>query len=244
MNLYFKPEWRVPALVGAVSFSAGVGVGILGLTAKQRRDSRIYRESDWHSGVVDEANMMGMHVVDKQQMALDFVNASKADTDQATYCLFNDGVLVIPEEEDVTELIDEVEEAEKLGADLPRVHELIETSVRPKEGPYVISADDFHSNKLGYKQGSLEYFADDDVLCDDRRVPIYGFTEIVGPLPFGFGSGDSDVVYIRNEALKGEWEVTRVETSYQAEVLGIQFEEDAEADELKHSQPLRRFRDY
>lgn len=117
-----------------------------------------------------------------------------------------------------------------------------ENENRSPDAPYVISKREFHDGATPHRQTSLEYFAGDDILCDEQRIPIADHVKIAGRLEFGRGTDDPDVVYVRNERLDSEFEITRNHGTYAAEVLGLQAEEDAdrEDDQLRHSIP--RFR--
>lgn len=114
---------------------------------------------------------------------------------------------------------------------------------RTSDAPYVLSYSEFHRGETIGPQLNLTYFAGDDILCtsDDNAI-IYNADQVVGALPFGRGSRDPDVVFIRNEKLGHDYEVTRVPHSYQTEVLGMEAEEEAERDDLRHSDRVVKFR--
>jgi hypothetical protein len=114
---------------------------------------------------------------------------------------------------------------------------------RGPNAPYTIHRDEFYQNETGFDQDDLVYYSGDDILCDKNNVPVHNQSTVVGRLEFGRGSGESDVVYVRNEELKAEYQVHRVESTYALEVLGIEAEEEAEKQDLKHSSEIRRFRD-
>jgi hypothetical protein len=116
----------------------------------------------------------------------------------------------------------------------------IECSTRTPEKPYVLHRREFFDDELGYDQITLSYYEEDDILTDDLDTPIYNYSETVGELKFGHGSGDPNVVYIRNERLRAEYEVLFSSGSYQLEVLGTEFQKKMESDDLKHS--ARKFR--
>lgn len=60
---------------------------------------------------------------------------------------------------------------------------------------YVIHRDEYAGNEMGYHQATLTYYQGDDYLVDPLNTPIYNHRELVGSeLPFGFGSGDPNVV--------------------------------------------------
>jgi hypothetical protein len=55
---------------------------------------------------------------------------------------------------------------------------------------------------------------------DDTPVPHADMVVGQGNLRWGHGSEDENLVYIRNERLEMEIEITRVPRSYEEEVLG------------------------
>ena len=80
------------------------------------------------------------------------------------------------------------------------------------EAPYVISPDDFGSIP-GYNVEPLDYFAD-GILADGWGVEL-DIAEIIGEDAINhFGDYDDDVVYVRNEQTKLEYEVTRDPRTY------------------------------
>lgn len=100
---------------------------------------------------------------------------------------------------------------------------------------YIIHYDEFVNNDSGYNQETLTYYSGDDILTDQLNTPIYDYQKMTGPISFGHGSGDNNVVFIRNELLHMEWEILRDESKYQVEILGYEIEQNYEADDLKHS---------
>ena len=80
------------------------------------------------------------------------------------------------------------------------------------EAPYVISPDDFGSVP-GYNAEPLDYFAD-GILADGWGVEL-DIAETIGEDVVNyFGDYDDDVVYVRNEQTKLEYEVTRDPRTY------------------------------
>lgn len=133
---------------------------------------------------------------------------------------------------------------------LPEDHPIVQerTAPRPTDRPYAIPQDEYFANETGYKQNTLEYFAVDNLVCDEDQVLVYNFAEILGDMEFGHLSGDENIVYIRNPKLKGEYEVVRREDeSYQEVAMGLRMEEEQEQaiieSELRHSNRVPKFRD-
>lgn len=106
-----------------------------------------------------------------------------------------------------------------------------------KESGYTIHREEFFNEESGYGQTTLTYYQGDDILTDERDVPIYNYKATTGELEFGHGSGDPHIVYVRNDRLQGEYEILLEEGSYEIEVLGSQY------DEPQASKGVRKFRD-
>lgn len=241
MNFYLKEELRVPVGVGVAAFSVGVGVGYTVCNRRWRKlGAEVVETMDVATDIIEEV------AEETNQLALDFANAARDNVQR-----------IRTKQPDVVELVPDLTPDDPRGeSDFDPEPEIFpsgniidtwnqeeEEAERGPDAPYVISKAEFDVGETGFAQTSLEFFAGDNVLCDDKQVPIYNPEKIVGRLEFGRGSGDSDLVYIRNEALKSEWEVTRNHGSYQVEVLGLQIEEEAERGDLKHSNAVLRFRD-
>jgi len=117
-----------------------------------------------------------------------------------------------------------------------------ELSNRTNDAPHIIKVDEFISNETGFSQTTLTYYSADEVVADECNVPVYDYNKFLGDnLKFGHGSGNVDVVYIRNVQKRAEFEVIRFDGSHQDELLGLH-EETALENELRHSVNTRRFR--
>ena len=95
---------------------------------------------------------------------------------------------------------------------------------RDPESPYIISADEFNANEGDFEQRSLTYYEDDDVLADEKDLIIEEVEAVVGVdnlTKFGVGSGNKDLLFIRNERLECDFDVSRHESSYSKVVLGF-----------------------
>lgn len=112
--------------------------------------------------------------------------------------------------------------------ELPTWDEHEERKRRSSERPYVIHRDEVHEMD-GYDSISMTYYAADDVLCNERDEVIdpADRDDLVGEANldrFGHGSGDSSIVYIRNDNLEIMYEIVRSPNSYAEEVHGFQHE--------------------
>jgi hypothetical protein len=113
-----------------------------------------------------------------------------------------------------------------------------ELNAREGQDIYTITVSEFFANEADFKQSQLTYYKGDDMLCDSLDVPIHRYQQLVGnKLNFGHGSKDPNVVFIRNEKERMEWEICLDVGRYEEEVLGLTVEDDYEAKDLKHSVP-------
>lgn len=111
---------------------------------------------------------------------------------------------------------------------------------RNKDQPYTIHRDEFFTEESGYTQSTLTYYAGDNIMCDSENAPVYNYETVTGPLRFGHGSNDPNVVYVRNDRRQAEYEILLDNGMYSVEVLGLEIENNQRARDLKHSTP--RFR--
>ena len=93
----------------------------------------------------------------------------------------------------------------------------VETKNRDPLVPYIIHTDEFNENPSEHVQVTYTYYEMDDVLAGDRDEVIEDMdTQIgLGNLGhWGHGSGDPNIVYIRNEYMQIDAEVCRDPGSY------------------------------
>lgn len=129
---------------------------------------------------------------------------------------------------------------------LPTWDEHAERRRRSSDRPYVIHRDERHEME-GYSEVSLTYYAKDDVLCDEtdeimdpaRRDDAVGEANLDR---FGHGSGEPEIVYIRNDNLEIMYEIVRSPNSYAEEVHGFQHESWAR-DNLEKMRSRERYED-
>jgi hypothetical protein len=107
---------------------------------------------------------------------------------------------------------------------------------RSSDHPYVIHKDEFFEAANEYTQMTLTYYAGDRILVNDEdETPVYIHEKITGPLLFGHGTnGDPNVVYVRNDQLKAEYEILKDPGMYSVEVLGLEIENNQRVRDLKH----------
>lgn len=118
-----------------------------------------------------------------------------------------------------------------------------ELKTRDERVPFLITEEEFLEAAPGYDQGQLTYFMADDVLIDERDMPIDNIAQTVGEENlnrFGNGSKSKDIVFVRNHHLMLDFEICRDNSSYQEKVLGT--DPDENPGELKHSHMRRNRR--
>lgn len=105
-----------------------------------------------------------------------------------------------------------------------------ERARRSPDRPYVIHVDEKDEIDT-YDQVTYTYYEEDDVLCNetDEVIDKDARERLVGDANlerFGHGSGDSEVVFIRNDQMEMIIEVNRSPNSYLEEVHGLQHSEE------------------
>lgn len=106
----------------------------------------------------------------------------------------------------------------------PDLTSLIEDDIKPK----IITVHQFDDENTWYEKKSLWFYEKDDTVADEEEKIVDDPCALIGfeaLLSFGQGSEDSDVVYVRNSELGVDYEVVRLDKSYQEVVLGIKPEE-------------------
>lgn len=114
--------------------------------------------------------------------------------------------------------------------------ELAKREQNPGE-PYIVHEDEFMQNDPEHEQISLTYFEGDDILVDERDSPLPDSDATVGDknlMLFGHGSNDKNIIYIRNETLKMDFEIALSKGDYAQEVHGF----------IKHSHEPGRIRKF
>lgn len=105
----------------------------------------------------------------------------------------------------------------------------VEESKRDTESPYVISFEEYNENANDWEQGGLTYYEGDDVLADEADNPIPEIEATVGYdnlNRFGQGSGDKNVVYIRNERIQSDFEIIHSPSKFVEHVTGLQHSDE------------------
>ena len=170
-------------------------------------------------------------------------NPSYEPVTYADFCKKEDNVHTSSEKERISELFDENKQspAEKLKES---IRSFVDTNgdqnIPTKEEPYaiepyVISLHEFFEKRKDYSKSNLYWYEDDDVVVDETEeivpdpksyvgVSMYDLFDIYNP----YVARDPDIVYVRNDERKTDYEVVRYHGSYGA-VIG----NDISKDEIK-----------
>lgn len=119
-----------------------------------------------------------------------------------------------------------------------------EINARTPDKPYIISQEEFFVAEPGFEQNSITYYAGDGTLADEKDEEIPYVDPIVGAENleyFGYGSGDSRIVYIRNERLSLDFEVVKSDGKFAHEVLGFEHSDGGSRGRQQRNE-LRKFR--
>lgn len=231
-----KHPAAIPTAIGVVAFSGGVVAGYLIGHKIAEKAKDVAEEKFPHQ--IPFAFPKEAHL----KIAQEIVRPDPVIIDAENY------ELLTPDDDDLQETIKILADNKVINtvnfADDDNWNYDVEQVFRNEnENPYVIHKDEYFTNELGYEQSVLTYYVGDDILAGEDDQPVYNTTDVVGEMKFGHGSGDPNVVYIRNPDLKGEYEICKHSGHYAVEIQGLQIEADEEAKDLKHS-ALRRLRLY
>lgn len=112
---------------------------------------------------------------------------------------------------------------------------------RSEDKPYILHKDEFYENEKEYTQVTLTYYAGDNIIATEDNQIVYNHEDVTGPLRFGHGSGDMNLLFVRNDKSKAEYEIVRHEGLFTTEVLGLEIEDNARAGDLRHDR-MSKFR--
>lgn len=151
----------------------------------------------------------------------------------------NDEAVVEVHVETVNVFEDGINPVYKKGADWDYA---MEVKARDPRFPYVIHYDEWQENPHEHDKEDLTFYEGDEVLADDNDKVVEHADEAIGLSNlefFGHGSGDPNVVFIRNEVREIDYEIARSNGMYAQEVHG--FDPDQIRD-IRHSNESRRGR--
>lgn len=247
ISALLRKPWAIPALAGVAGLTGGVGIGyILGKKKSDKVWTEVHEQDLDTISQYDRLTDNMQETIEEQMGELAAMEAASkgehpsrgpkppvaAHPELATQAYLRPVADIIeksdPEPKE-SEPEPEPEIVNIFESDSTWDYEA-ELAIRTPDLPYTIHVDEFIADEMGYEQSTLTYYEGDDILVDEHDVPVYNHNLSVGPLNFGHGSNDKNVVYIRSERLESEFEVLREHGLYTVEVLGYEKEE-----EFRHS---------
>lgn len=257
-----KNRWVVASGVGVLGVAAGAGIGYV--VVKKVRQSRLEVGEPDNGQLVldydgvssdDEVVERPPPVVLKEKVPDRILEQEEVADRVLTDYTKAAEALAEPDEDETEDIsddeeLDESEDSED--SEDPEIQNIFansgegwdyeeERKRRNPELPYIIHQDEYFRDEGGRQQHTLTWYEGDDVLVDESDKPVYNHHDVVGELKFGHGSNDANVVYIRNERMRSEYEVLRHTGHFAEEILGLHQEVEIE-NELQHSDRVRRFR--
>jgi len=110
-----------------------------------------------------------------------------------------------------------------------------ELARRNWKAPHIIHQDEFFSTEeTPFQQTTYVYYAGDDKLTDTDNTVLNNRETLIGTdalINFGHGTDDMNIVYVRNPALELDIEIVRHTGTYEEEVLGLEREDENEAED-------------
>ena len=130
--------------------------------------------------------------------------------------------LVFEEDVDITE--EDEDDRIKDAAGMTEEEEMDLTEVNRTE-PYVINSREFYEEFDHHDKLSLTYYIIDDVLCDDGEDIVDDIEKTVSQRALNLLSTSQGTIWVRNEPLGIDYEITGINRSYAEDVHGIIAEE-------------------
>ena len=241
--------WSLPASVGVASGAVGFALGYFIAERRTINMVEFCLEEDFDIDVILPENFEEAYQKEAKPDATDdILEVVEEETTHSKFVIPKEQYdLVVNEKRDPSTIVpaipedeDEVEEFnvwDEVPVVDPDWNWDEEKKKREKATIYPIHKDEFFGRESEYSQTTLTFYAGDNVLTDERDVPLYSITDVLGneEIDWGHGSGDESVIYIRNVKLRAEYEVVKHEGRFEIEVLGMDEQEEYEEAELKHS---------
>ena len=216
----------VRIIIGATGVVIGAGVGALvtwrllkahyeeitqdEIESVKRHYAKLFKEGE-HA---DLSGLVAKYKTKVNKLGYDTVSSDENNDDDAPA---NHIKVVVteaePDNDDLKEP-DEVRNIWKLAKDHPH----------PEDEAYVITFDQFNDEHDDYDKGDLTYYEGDDILVDSQESPIDDVDTLIGPdalTRFGEASNSRDIVYVRNDHLAMDFEISRDKRSYTTHIAGI-----------------------
>lgn len=174
-------------------------------------DSELAELKDKLVGLAYGDGVNGNHQVSYNKMS-DAPRTLKTPTPSAHYVVDKDKIT------DTSTGVEYVVSVDELSDD-------VTTWPRSAEKPFVVTTQEFfEDDDDDYSRITITYWEEDDVLADEREQTIPDIDALIGHenlKHFGKGSDDENILYVRNDKIKADFEVVKDPRSYSEVVLGI-----------------------
>lgn len=153
----------------------------------------------------------------------------------AMYTATDESIEDLKSGEKVTEISEEVKVVTKKVFEAPPEpavldeYDILNEQLIAEDRPHVITADEFLENEDEWETTTLTYFSEDDTLADDTEIIVENVDGVVGEINlkrFGWKSGDTRMVYIKQPEYKNLFEVVFSDGSYAKEVMGLRHSDE------------------
>jgi len=239
-----KSPWTTHIAAGVAGIGGGVVVGYVLWGRNKKAELYVLQEEpqlefDFDTeGLADERRMEAAKERQAARVIIDEeAYNSPVTVPETTAEVTDTEVIVRPDHVELVEVNVFEQEDSEWDWDL----ELLQRGGKEPHEPYILHREEFYKNEHNWTQSSLTYYAGDNIMADQDDKPVYDFPKIIGDLRFGHGSASPEVVFVRNEKLRGEYEIVLHPGRYEVEVQGLEYEEHEADQDLRHSK-VSRFR--
>jgi hypothetical protein len=247
LSKFFGDPLKASITSGVVSLSIGITIGYLFGKRNKPRKTVVHRLPDGsfdHEWMSNEISKLEAEHRARLPLAEDERNIIRLPLSEEENPFDENGervIAIIDQSRSCDTAMENVEDEEERLSYLARLdpeHDEwnyeIEVRNRNPDFPYVIHHDEFFADEMDFTQSTFTYYSGDDIMTDEDESPVYNYKDKTGPLLFGHGSGDPNVVHVRNEKLKAEYEILFDPGMYSIEVLGLELEDNQRVKHLKN----------
>lgn len=105
----------------------------------------------------------------------------------------------------------------------------IDQEEKDLSGPYVISEEQFSEENLHYDKLSITWYREDNVVCDETEEIMEDFGHVIGFDNLNMRHTHithPNTIYVRNDAIDIDYEITVNQSSYKEIVMGFPVEDE------------------
>lgn len=231
MRNIVKSRWFTPIVTSFAALGAGIVIGHI--LSRRNKDGFVHELPDGLSIDFDPEMLDQL----KQNSRLLLVEEEDDDDDDDDD---GPGFEVVVEEHIRSEESKTIEFGESANGEWNYAEEVAK---RTPKGIYPIHEDEYYANESEYPHSCITYYAGDDIMVDEDLTPIFDYQKITGPLKFGYGAKNAEVMFVRNCEREIEFEISLNPGFYAVEVLDMEIEDADRDGGLRHAHGVPKFRD-